>query len=85
MSESARAAVIEEHCKQLKLPTVLREYPAMARQATSDGWAFEDYLHQLLEAEVLARQESVAARRLKEARFPDMKTLDQLDWEAMKG
>lgn len=85
MSESARAAVIEEHCRQLKLPTMLREYPALARQAASGGWPFEDFLHQLLEAEVLARQESVAARRLREARFPDMKTLGQLDWDAMKG
>jgi DNA replication protein DnaC len=85
VSESARAAVIEEHCRDLKLPTVLREYPALARQAANDGWTYQDFLHQILESEVLARQQSAAARRVREARFPDTKTLEQLDWEAMKG
>ena len=33
MSDTARGAVIAGHCRQLKLPAVLREYPALARQA----------------------------------------------------
>lgn len=32
-----------------------------------------------------SREERTAAHRLKEARFPDVKTLDQLDWKAMQG
>ena len=40
---------------------------------------------QLLEAEVLARRDSAVARLLREARFPDLKTLEQLQWEALQG
>ena len=85
MSDAARNAVIQEHCKELKLPRVHREFPALARQARDAGLPYEDFLQQLLEAEVLARRESAAERRLREAHFPDRKTLDQLDWTAMKG
>jgi DNA replication protein DnaC len=85
MSDAARAAVIAGHCRQLKLPAVLKEYPAIARQAANEGWAHEEFLHQLLEAEVLSRQASVAARRVREARFPDLKSLDQVEWDALRG
>ena len=37
MSDTARGAVIAGHCRQLKLPAVLREYPALARQAANEG------------------------------------------------
>ena len=85
MSDSARGAVIASHCRQLKLPAVLREYPALARQAANEGWVHEEFLHQLLETEVLARQASVAQRRVREAHFPDLKSLDQIDWDALRG
>ena len=85
MSEAAREAVIQEHCRELKLPAVLREYPAVARQARDRGAAYEGFLADLLEAEVCARRDGASARRLREAHFPDVKTLDQLDWEALKG
>jgi DNA replication protein DnaC len=35
--------------------------------------------------EVHSREERTAKRRLKEARFPDLKTLDQIDWEVLEG
>lgn len=85
MSEVARAAVIEAHCHELKVPTLRREYPALVRQATHDGWDYAELLVQLLEVEVLARRDSAVQRLLREARFPDPKTLEQLDWEALQG
>jgi DNA replication protein DnaC len=85
MSEAARAAVIQEHCKELKLAAVVREYPALCRQARDGGWAYEDLLRELLEAEVTNRRQSSARRLLREARFPDVKTLDQIEWAALKG
>lgn len=84
-SSAIAAAVIQQYCRQLKMPTVYREHGSLARQAGAGGWKYEDYLSQLLEAEVKARQEHVAAQRIREARFPDVKTLDQIDWDAMKG
>lgn len=86
MSEAAvRDAVLQEHLRALKLPGVAREYPALARQAGQEGWAYEEFLRQLLTAEVRSRQDRVAARRLQEAHFPVIKTLDQLDWPALQG
>ncbi len=82
---SAREAVISEHLKALKLPAFAAEYPGLVRQATDGGWDYEDFLRELLEAELVSREERTAKRRLKEARFPDAKTLDQLDWDALKG
>lgn len=78
-------AVITEHLKTLKLPGFRREYQQMARTAAAESWPYEDYLKELLEIEVSSRQQRVASRRLHEARFPDVKTLDQIDWEQMKG
>lgn len=85
MSDAAREAVIKEHCRELRIPAVLREYPALARQARDGGLAYEEFLHLLLEHEVRARRDSAAQRRLREAHFPDTKTLDQIDWQALKG
>jgi DNA replication protein DnaC len=85
MSEAARAAVIQEHCKELKLAAVVRDYPALCRQARDGGWAYEDLLRELLEAELINRRQSTARRLLREARFPEAKTLDQMEWPALKG
>jgi DNA replication protein DnaC len=84
MSDTAQAAVIQEHCKELKLAAVVRDYPALCRQARDGGWAYEDLLRELLEAEVTNRRQSTARRLLREARFPDVKTLEQIDWPALK-
>lgn len=85
MSAAALAAVIRDRCKELKLPTVLAEYPAVVRQAQDDDWSYEAFLSELLEREVMKRRTNVARKRLREARFPDTKTLDQLDWSAVRG
>lgn len=85
MNAKARAAVIQEYCRELKVPRILREYPGVARDAAEGQWAYEDYLLPLLETEVLARRDSASKRRISSARFPDIKTLDQIDWQLLKG
>jgi DNA replication protein DnaC len=85
MNQAATAAIITELCKELKLPAIAREYAGLCRQALDDDWAYEAYLQELLSMEVIARQQNVAKRRMREARFPDIKTLDTLDWSALQG
>lgn len=86
MSEAAiREAVLTEHLHALRLPGVAREYESLARQARDGGWAYEEFLRCILEAELRSRQERTAAQRLREAHFPDIKTLDRLDWQALQG
>lgn len=86
MSETAiRDAVVAEHLRGLKMPGAAKEYQSLSRQARDGAWPYKEFLRQVLEAEMRSRQERTAARRLQEAHFPDIKTLDQLDWDALKG
>jgi DNA replication protein DnaC len=85
MSEAAREAVIDQHLHTLKPPAFRHSYEALSRQATAEGWAYQDYLRELLSAEVESRRGRVAALRLREARFPEIKTLDQIDWQKLSG
>ena len=85
MSNTALEAVIREHCRELKLAAFVREYPALCRRAQDGGRPYEEFLHELLEAEVISRRQSTARRLLREAHFPDVKTLDQVDWQTLKG
>jgi len=85
MSVAVRDAVLAEHLKTLKLPGIAQEYPGLARQARDAGWPYEDFLKEVLDAELRSRADRTAMRRVREARFPDAKTLDQIDWEALSG
>jgi DNA replication protein DnaC len=85
MSNAAAEAVIQAYCRELKLAAVVRDYPGLCRRARDGGWPCEDLLRELLEAEIANRHQSSARRLLREARFPDLKTLDQLEWSALKG
>ena len=85
MSESTRDAVNHELCVELKLPTIRREYRATAGQVRDANQMFEDFLHQLLDAEVIERRRRCVERRIRGARFPDPKTLDELDFTTSDG
>jgi DNA replication protein DnaC len=82
---SIEEAVIMGHLRTLKLPAIRAEYGAVARHAQKDGWSYEAYLQELLEVEMRSREQHMASKRLKEARFPELKTLEQIDWSAMGG
>lgn len=82
---AAREAVIEEHLKALKLPAFAASYRTLVRQANDGGWDYEDFLAELLDTELRSREERTAKRRLKEARFPEVKTIEQLDYKALQG
>ena len=45
----------------------------------------KEFLQQVLEAELRSRQERATVHRLREAHFPDIKTLDQIEWKALQG
>ncbi len=77
--------MIEAHCRELKMPSVRRDYPKLMRHATHDGWSYEEFLLQLLEGKVLSRRDSAVAPLMRQARFPDVKTFEQLDWQALQG
>jgi DNA replication protein DnaC len=85
MNKSALNAVIEAYGKELKVPAMVRLYPEVARHARDGEWAYEEFLKQLLESEIHERREKGALRRIREARFPEEKTLDQINWQELRG
>ena len=85
MSEVLNQAIIKEYCKSLRSPRIASEYPRFVREATENGWSYEEFLQRILEEELNARRDGMIARRLKEARFPEIKTLDQVSWSELQG
>jgi len=79
------ADLIRQDARQLKMPGAAREFEALARQAREEKWSFEDYLHEVLTVEVQSRRDSAIRQRLRDARFPEIKTLDQFDFPAADG
>jgi DNA replication protein DnaC len=69
----------------LKMPGLARTFEALARQALDAQWTHEDYLQEVLAAEQASRHESAIRHRLREARFPEIKTLDTFDFMAADG
>jgi len=71
--------LLETTLKQLKLPTIKKNYAETARQAESSGAGYEAYLLELVSREQEQRQANQLKRRLREAGFPQMKTLEDTD------
>ena len=83
MSEKDKPTVLlEYYLKKLKLPTMLREYASMAAICQKDRTDFPTYLLRLAERELLDRDRRAAERRIRDASFPVLKTLDTFDFKA---
>lgn len=79
ISDDAAAAAIDAACRSLHLPTVRAEAGPVADAAVRDRLTHRAYLAELLSAETDARSIRRRERRIKEARFPRIKTLEQFD------
>ena len=77
--------LLAHHLKQLKLPTVLREYDKVARECARDGVDHPRYLLRLLELELIDRERRLVERRIRQARFPVSKSLDSFEFSAIPG
>ena len=68
--------------KTLCLSTITAEWRPLAEQATRQRQAPADYLAQLAHLEVTGRRERRIQRRMQDARFPMLKTLDAFSFDA---
>jgi len=82
MSANQPPVLLEHYLKQLRLPTVLRDYASLAAVCSKERCDYPTYLLRLVERELLDRERRAAARRVKAARFPVVKTLDSFDFTA---
>lgn len=75
--------LLDHITKQLRMPTIAKQYRSLAREAEERNLRYEEYLLALLEAEAQVRDENQRQRRLKQATFPVPKTLDTYDFTLM--
>jgi DNA replication protein DnaC len=72
--------ILQLQLQQLKLASFLEHYSSTAKQAAQNQWSYTSYLAQLTEAEINLRYDRSTQRRIKQARFPVIKTIDDFDW-----
>jgi DNA replication protein DnaC len=75
--------LLAHHLKALRLPTFLREYDKLARQCAAEGVDHTRYLLRLTELEMIDRERRTIERRIKEAKFPAVKSLDSFEFAAI--
>ena len=75
--------LLEHHLKMLRLPTFLREYDKVARQCAAESVDYPRYLLRMTELELLDRERRATERRIHQARFPVVKSLDSFEFPAI--
>lgn len=71
---------LDDNLKYLKLPFLRENREELAGQAAQKNWSHLEYLSRLIEGEALRRRDHATERRVRAARFPVVKTLDNFDW-----
>jgi DNA replication protein DnaC len=67
-------------CRALKAPSLARSVERLAERARTESWTHEEFLAACLEREVAARQDHGGEGRIRAARFPARKTLEDVDF-----
>ena len=71
---------VQEQLTYLKLPFIREHFEPLAKEAAQAHWGHVDYLARLVEGEALDRQQRAIGRRIRQARFPVIKTLESFQW-----
>jgi len=66
--------------RQLKAPAAARALPKLAERARQESWSYERFAEALLSTEVASRESHGGESRIKAARFPARKTLEEFDF-----
>ncbi len=82
MTETPQILLVH-HLKSLRLPTFQREYDKLARQCAAEGVDHVRYLLRLTELELIDRERRMVERRIRQAKFPAVKSLDSFDFKAI--
>ncbi len=75
---------LEEELEYLKLSYIRENYDSMVAEAAKKQTAHMDFLSSVIASETNARQERAAHRRIQQARFPVVKTLEEFQWDHPK-
>jgi DNA replication protein DnaC len=77
MNDSAELAHL---FRELKAPAAARALPKLSERARTEEWSYEKFAQAVLSTEVSAREAHGGDGRIKAARFPARKTLEEFDF-----
>jgi DNA replication protein DnaC len=72
--------MLDEQLNYLKLYSIRENHESMAQQAARKQWNHTHYLAELVKTEADLRRDRTIQRRIRLARFPQIKTLEQFKW-----
>jgi len=71
--------------RALKAPTLRQSVTRLAERARAEGWSHEEFLAACLGREVAARESHSGEGRIRAARFPARKRLEEFDYDHARG
>jgi len=80
--ETKSTVLLKHHLKALKMPRMHDECEKVAARCAKENIDHLGFLLQLSEQELIGREKRAAERRLKAAKFPNLKTLEDFKFEA---
>lgn len=75
---------IQENFRHLRMAETANELPTLLRRAEQQSWTYQEFLEELLTYELKRRDEKSIEKRLKWAKFPYHKTVDQFRMDEQK-
>ena len=79
------AAEISFLTRALKAPTMREAVTRLAERARAESWTHEEFLVACLQREVSARESHGGEGRIRAARFPSRKSLEEFDFDHARG
>jgi DNA replication protein DnaC len=71
--------------RALKAPTLREAVDRLAERARAETWSYEEFLAACLQREVSARESHGGEGRIRAARFPSRKSLEEFDFDHARG
>jgi DNA replication protein DnaC len=81
MKTNLKTELFHHHLDDLQLRFIQEHHAALAQEAAQNHWDHQQYLQSLVQGEYELRRQRLVQRRIKEARFPVIKTLEQFRWD----
>lgn len=81
MNMNSKTSLLHQHLDYLRLPFIRAHYAQLAQEAADKSWTHADYLSRLVDGQYQDRLQHAITQRVKAARFPVLKTLEQFRWD----
>ncbi len=81
MERDDELELLLQKLRWLRLPGMMRSLPDIAKLASSQNLTLFEVLHRLVDEEKTSRVDSAIKRRVRDARFPEVNTIDAFDFE----